>query len=95
VEQLLEVGIAVNCVLLMWDGDAVPLSKSGDKALFVTGNVLFDVTLAMFGQVMVDEQVILVQSAENELAEVVAVVVEETTVFVLVPDSVALLLDVL
>jgi hypothetical protein len=93
VEQLLKVGIAVGCVPLMWDG-----TDSGDKALFVTGNVLFDVTLISFGQVMVAEEVILVQRAKNELAEaaaVVVVVVVETVVFVLVPNSVALLLDVL
>jgi hypothetical protein len=81
----------------MWDGNEVPLIDSGDKALFVTGNVLFDVTLVLFGQVMVAEEAILVQGAEkNELEEAAAAaVVVETVVFVLAPNSVALLLDVL
>lgn len=52
-EQQFEAVTSVDCVLLMWDGDAIPPSDSGDKAFSVSGNLLFDVTLVMFGQVTV------------------------------------------
>jgi hypothetical protein len=64
------------------------LSEFGDEALVATGNVLFEVTLVMSGQVMVVEEVILVQRVENELAKAAVV---EAMVFVLIPDSDVLL----
>lgn len=91
-EQLLDVENAVGSALLMHGGEEVPHCESGDKALVVTGNVLFDATLVMFGQVMVVEEVLLVQGAENELTEAAVV---EMMIFVLVPDSDALLCEVL
>jgi hypothetical protein len=89
-EQLLDVENAVSSAVLVHDGDAVPHCECGDKAPVVTGNVLFDETLVMFGQVMVVEKVVLVQGVEIELAEATVV---ETMVFVLVPDSDALLCE--
>lgn len=46
-EQLLEVEDAVGSAL--HGGDGVPHRESEDKALVVTGNVLFDETLVTFG----------------------------------------------
>jgi hypothetical protein len=91
-EQSMLVGNVVVSVELGQNVEVVPLSESGNEILIVTGNETFDVTLVMFGKLMVAEELILVQEAQIEIVKVVVVVVVvEAVVFVLVPDSDVLL----
>jgi hypothetical protein len=89
-KELMLVGCAASAQLGQ-DVEAVPQSLSGDETLVVTGNEIFDVTMVMFGKLMVDEELILVQEVEIELVKVVL----DAMVFVLVCKSDVLLWDMM
>jgi hypothetical protein len=89
-KELMLVGSAVSAQLGQ-DVEAVPQSLSGDEALVVTGNEIFDVTMVMFGKLMVEEELIMVHEVEIELVKMVL----DAMVFVVVFESDILLWDMM
>jgi hypothetical protein len=89
-KKLILVGSAASAQLGQ-DVEAVPQSLSGDETLVVTGNEIFDVKMVMFGKLIVDEELIMVQEVEIELVKVVLYAV----VFVVVCESDVLLWDMM
>jgi hypothetical protein len=89
-KELMLVGSAGSAQLGQ-DVEAATQSLSGDETLVVTGNEIFDVTMIMFGKLMVDEELIMVQEVEIELVKVVL----DAMVFVVVCKSDVLLWDMM